>query len=231
MKLFVGLLLWDIRFAWRHGFYLIYGAVALLYIAAIRLFPDPDGLATLLVFTDASVLGALFIGAIVLLEKDQGTNAPFSVIPAPFLLYFLAKMLSLFTITLGATVVIVVGGGVGVNNVWTSLFSLTTTTLLFSSLGFTAALRSAGLNGYFCRIIPLLIVGMLPLFDLFPLYEGELFFFLPTALSLELLAFGDAVPNAVEIVVGIVVLSASLAVSGVISLRSEAFFLDWERGE
>ena len=231
MRRFAALLAWDIRFAWRHGFYLIYAVVSLLYVVALRLFPDPEALARLLIFTDTSVLGALFIGAIILLEKDQGTNAPFSVVPASFAAYFWAKMLSLFTVTIAATGIIVVVGGIEIRNYGVTLLSVTVTTLLFSSLGFSVALRSSGLNSYFFRIIPVFIVGTVPIFDFFPLYERDVFFFLPTAYSLKLLAFGDAVPNTTDVVVGTALLCLCLAASVALSLKSAPFFLDWERGE
>jgi len=64
----------DIRFQIKHGFYLVYVIITIMYLIILSFLPENILSVALpvVVFSDPSVLGLFFIGGIILLEKGQG---------------------------------------------------------------------------------------------------------------------------------------------------------------
>ena len=75
------LLLWDIRFQRKYGFYFLYAVLTAIY--AFILFAVPENwkekTAAILIFSDPAAMGLFFMGAIILLEKSQHTPCAFAV--------------------------------------------------------------------------------------------------------------------------------------------------------
>ncbi|MBN1465987.1 hypothetical protein JXA02_09510, partial [candidate division KSB1 bacterium] len=104
----VQLFRYDVLFQFRHGFYFIYLLVSAIYIIALFNIPTAQRLVVtnLLVFSDTSVLGLTFVGAILLLEKQQRILHSLFVTPLKLSEYLLAKVLSLSLIALLASLLI-----------------------------------------------------------------------------------------------------------------------------
>lgn len=64
----------NIKFQFRHGFYLVYLVISLSYLAILKILSEEFARKAfvLLIFSDISILGLFFVGAIVFLERDQG---------------------------------------------------------------------------------------------------------------------------------------------------------------
>ena len=93
----VRLIKYDIDLQWRSGYWTVYAVVGLLYMLILFNIPinARDEVATYLIFSDTSVLGLIFVGAIVLLEKQQGVLQSMSVTPLKLNTYLFSKVLSL----------------------------------------------------------------------------------------------------------------------------------------
>ena len=94
------LFLWDMRFQAKYGFYFLYAVLTVVY--TITLFAVPESwqekTAAILIFSDPASMGLFFMGAIVLLEKNQYTPCAFAVSPVRTIEYIVAKIGSLSVI-------------------------------------------------------------------------------------------------------------------------------------
>ena len=70
------LILWDIRFQARYGFYFLYAVLTAIYVAVLSAVPEGgrEKATAILIFSDPASMGLFFMGAIVLLEKSRIFN-------------------------------------------------------------------------------------------------------------------------------------------------------------
>jgi fluoroquinolone transport system permease protein len=88
---------YDINVQLRSGYWSVYGIIGLIYILILVNLPISirDKVAIYCIFSDTSVLGLIFVGALVLLEKQQGVLMSLSVTPLKLNTYLFSKVLSL----------------------------------------------------------------------------------------------------------------------------------------
>lgn len=91
------LLRYDLSIQLRSGYWTVYGIIGLIYILILFNLPlnIRDKVAIYCIFSDTSVLGLIFVGALVLLEKNQGVLNSLSVTPLSLNNYLLSKVISL----------------------------------------------------------------------------------------------------------------------------------------
>ena len=101
----------DVRLQWRQGFYAAYLLVTALYIVTLRLTPvgGYPRVVPFLVISDPAVFGFFFAGALVILERDDGTLQSLFVTPLEVGEYVAAKVLSLTTIAVLTSLAIAAG--------------------------------------------------------------------------------------------------------------------------
>ena len=153
----------DLLFQNRSGIHVIYVVLTLLYTIVISLLPDAlaNVAGPLLIYTDPSVLGFFFIGALLMLEKQQGILRLLTVVPMDMKEYLLAKVASLALVALVSSLVICIAGGLRVNYL---LFipSLLLTTSFFTLAGFMTGLWCQTVNQYFGRVVPGMFLIIIP---------------------------------------------------------------------
>ncbi len=73
MKKITNLLKQDILFQFRHGFYLAYSIISIIYIVLLKIIGDSPAsiLSPILIFSDPAFMGFFFIGAILFFEREQ----------------------------------------------------------------------------------------------------------------------------------------------------------------
>ncbi len=182
----------DIRFQLRHGFYGAYLFICAAYL--IILHTVPSGWAALLtlvfVFTDTGVLGAVFSGGIVQLERNQGVHRWLAVSPAGSDTYLGAKTASLTLLSLAASIVLLAGSPAPLKTLTLPIIGILAGSAEFTCLGLMVGIRSRSILGFFAASIPFGIPAMLPLLALpFPaaipflplLPNGGVFLLLRTA--------------------------------------------------
>ncbi len=160
MRRLVSLLAADVRFQWRYGFYGVYAALSLLYIAAVRLVPPSwrGTVRAITLYTDPVALGFFFIGAIVLFEKGERVLSSIAVSPVRAAEYTASKLVSLAFVSLASGLAIQAAGGGPVTLPFIAGIFLGS--CFCTALGLAVASTAPTVNAFFVRSIP---VGALAL--------------------------------------------------------------------
>lgn len=156
------LFLWDMKFQARYGFYLLYGFLTVLYAAVLVSLPQSwrENAAALLIFSDPAAMGLFFMGAIILLEKNQQVTAFFAVSPLKAWKYVGSKVLSLSTI--GLLVAAVLGATARCSRLPMVLLGTALSSVLFTLLGLILASKITSLNQFLLVTVPVEILAFLP---------------------------------------------------------------------
>jgi fluoroquinolone transport system permease protein len=176
--LLLQLVLWDIRVQARERIYLFTAVTTAMFMTAVALLPDgaPATAVTAILLLDPAVVGAGFVGGLVLLERAQGTPPALAVTPAAPADYVLAKLTTFTALT--------IAGGLAIACVasWPPAPGLLARMAL--ALAFTGTLAVAGglvmvatthsLNHLIARAFPVSIVVELPLLAHFGVIDGWL---------------------------------------------------------
>ena len=169
---FPKLLLWDMKFQARYGFYLLYGILTTFYVVLIFSMPQSwkENAAAILIYSDPAAMGLFSMGAMILLEKSQRLNSFFAVSPIRVLEYVCSKVLSLSMIALLVAVVLATVANLR------PLFPVLTGTFLsgivFTLSGIIVATKITSLNQFILATVPIEIIAFVPavlhLFDITP---------------------------------------------------------------
>ena len=182
------LLVWDMRFQARYGFYLLYGFLTVLYAAVLVSLPQSwrENAAAILIFSDPAAMGLFFMGAIILLEKSQRVTAFFAVSPLKAWEYVSAKVLSLSMI--GLLVAAVLGATANCVRLPMMLLGTALSSVLFTLLGLIIAAKITSLNQFLLATVPVEILAFLPaalhLFGVTPVFLR----FYPANVCMDLIA-------------------------------------------
>lgn len=157
------LLIGDIRFQFKYGFYLLYLVFSLLYISLLFLFPNAwrEKAGILLVFSDPAAIGLLFMGSIVLFEKSERIIDSIAISPVQPLEYVLSKLLSIAIISTIVGLAIGIAGG-SIKNLFWFISSVFLTSCFFSSVGLIIASSVKSLNQFVIATIPAEILINIP---------------------------------------------------------------------
>jgi len=178
----------DIRFQFKQGFYLVYLLLTLVYMIILSRFPaELKNIAVpLTVFSDPSMVGFFFIGAIVMLEKVQGVLQYVSVTPLRSIEYLLAKAISLTLVALSAGIMITLVSYSEPLNWLLLITGITLTSTFFVLYGFIAAANCTTMNQYFIKMIPYMLLIVLPCFSLIEFPYSRFFIVFPSVAGLHL---------------------------------------------
>lgn len=156
------LLLWDMRFQARYGFYLLYGFLTALYVVLLLSLPQTwkQTAAAILIYSDPAAMGPFFMGAIVLLEKSQQVTSFFAVSPLKALEYVGSKVLSLSLIALLVAAVLAMAAGC--RSLLSVLVGTFLSCVLFTLAGIVIAAKIASLNQFLLATVPVEILAFVP---------------------------------------------------------------------
>lgn len=186
MKIFIKLLKWDFILLVKYGILPVAMGIGALYIALIYLFSIPTDLIVFLIFSDPSMMGFVFIGVMVLFEKQAGTTSALAITPLQPWQYLLSKSVSLTAPALLVSVVMAFAASARVNY-FLLFLGVVLTSVLFLLIGFVGALRVKTFNQYIL-IIPMFLAPLcIPLVDYFGLLKTSLMWVIPSQSSLTLL--------------------------------------------
>ncbi len=172
-----GLLLGDLRFQIKYGFYFLYAFLTVIYIILLSFIPPvaKSKVTMVIIFTDPATLGLFFMGAIILLEKSQRVLSSLAVSPVKLWEYIFSKVVSLGFISTFVGLIISIISGTH-NLLWTAVGTFLGS-LLFSLLGIIIATKVNSLNQFLIITVPIMLVLMLPPFaELFG-YSNPIFVF------------------------------------------------------
>lgn len=157
------LLIGDIRFQFKYGFYMLYAIFTCLYIIILNIIPTswvyPMGI--LLIFSDPSAIGLVFSGAIIQFELTERTFESLKIAPIKPIYYLLSKIISLTLISLIVGVIIGVSLQI-INHLAYFILAIVLGSLIFSCAGIIIAFKTKSLNQFFLIIIPIMALVLLP---------------------------------------------------------------------
>jgi fluoroquinolone transport system permease protein len=162
MKL-LNLIKGDIIIQYKYGFYYILLIFSFIYIITIKVVPADiqSTLSAILVFTDPTALGLIFMGAIIHFEISEKTINSIYISPISPFEYLLSKLLSVALLSTLMGILIGIFTGT-VENYFSFIFGIYIGSLVFSALGVYLAFQTKSMNQFILSVIPSLIFIVLP---------------------------------------------------------------------
>lgn len=156
------LLIGDIRFQLKYGFYFIYSIFTLFYIFVLYALPEVarEKATTILIYTDPAAMGLFFMGAIVLLEKSQRVLDSIAISPVKASEYILSKVVSLGIV--GTIVGALIAFAAGNDNLIGVIVGTFLGSIFFSLIGLMIAAKINSLNQFLVATIPFELLCFLP---------------------------------------------------------------------
>lgn len=179
------LILGDIRFQFKYGFYFTYAVFCVLYIFVLFLIPElwREKAASIMIYSDPAAMGLFFMGAIVLLEKSQRVLNALAVSPIKVHEYIMAKVISFVLISV--TISFLIALAAEFDNIGTVLLSTALTSVIFTLMGLIIAAKISSLNQYIIRTVPLEIICVIvPVLYLFVSFSAMRWFPLNGSIAL-----------------------------------------------
>ena len=180
----------DVRFQIKQGFYLIYILLTLLYMVLLGALPNDymNYIIPALVFTDPTIVGFFFIGGIIMLEKEQGVLEYIFVTPLRIWEYVLSKVISL------SILAVIAGVGITLASNYSSYLNvgllgigIFLTSVFFVLIGILASIGCRSLNNYIVRMVPIIILLILPCISIIGFRYSFIFNVIPSVIGLRLI--------------------------------------------
>jgi len=194
------LILGDMRFQRKYGFYLLYAIFSVLYLALLYALPGSwqKAAALLLIFTDPAAMGLYFMGSIVLLERSERVLQSLAISPMRPMEYVQSKLITLGIISTMVALFLCFGSSLPFHALYFPI-GVFLGSCIFSSAGLVMATRCRSLNSFILLTIPaellISLPGMAYLFGFSPVWS----LLHPGACIAELLANGPHVVFALAI--------------------------------
>lgn len=161
---FLSVLINDIRYQAKYGFYFLYAFISILYIAILFLCPESyrKTALALIILSDPAMLGYFFIGGIWLLEKGEGLHGYWGITPLRPIEYVLSKAVSLAVISVisaGFTAAITLGTSV---NLFLLALDVFAGSMIFTVAGLFVASYARSVNHYMLLATPFAVFAITP---------------------------------------------------------------------
>lgn len=153
----------DIKFQRKAGFYILYALITIIYIVVIGAITDQElkrKVAVSLILSDPAAMGLFFMGAIVLLEKNQHIPIALAVSPLKDGEYVLAKVVSISVISTIVAVILALVSGI--TNILMVILGTILMCIIFSLLGLIIACKIKSLNQFIIATCPVELIGFVP---------------------------------------------------------------------
>ena len=179
----------EITLQWRQGFWLVYFVVSAIYIIVLFNVSMENRMmvSLIMILSDTTMLGVIFMGALVLLEKQQLVIHSIFVTPLEPSAYIWAKSISLTLIAVSMSILVYLP--VWQFSAYSILLLLTVaiTAGTFAMLGLGLAAKVDTINAYFGVQIGVSMLLLLPVVPYLLLNQHPAFLFLHYIASLDLM--------------------------------------------
>ncbi len=157
------LIIGDIRFQIKYGFYFLYLIFTILYISLLHALPVTwrEKAAVLMIFSDPAAMGLYFMGAIVLFEKSERVLNSIAVSPVKPIEYIVSKLISIALISTIVGLSIGFVGGI-IDKPFYFFIGIFLGSCLFSALGLMVASNITTLNRFIIATIPVELIINVP---------------------------------------------------------------------
>jgi fluoroquinolone transport system permease protein len=191
MKQLLPQIKWQILIFSRNNLVAMIIGITAFYMIAIYFLKDLgdiEKLLTLLILSDPSLIGFVFIGFSVILEKDQEVLIALFTTPINLHHYLISRLLTLaFFCLFCALGMVFTARGIDFNIIHFS-FGALSTCIIFSLFGILVVSYTKDILHYFLRSIPLLVFMSFPLFNYFELTNISILNIFPINGSLLLIS-------------------------------------------
>lgn len=197
---------WQFLIFQRNNLITMIVGVTVFYVVIIYFVRNLEGVEKfimLLIYNDPALVGFIFIGVSIILEKDQDLLPALFVTPVNHHLYLLSRILTLSAIGyLGALAMVLTAKGTSFNLMHFSVGAFSTC-VLFSLMGVFIVSYTTEILHFLLRAIPLLIFMSLPLLNYFELTDWVFLWVFPVqgGLSLMVNAYTES-PSIAELIFG-----------------------------
>jgi fluoroquinolone transport system permease protein len=211
MKRLAQTFLSDVQYQWRYGFYLIYIFLIVCFFITFRIMPEdwrPMAL-TIILLSDPALIGFLYIGGILQLERSEGLLDALFATPLRPWEYIMSKALSLGLLATAAACAIALGSGVPhIRYAWL-VPAVLLSSMCFTLIGLSVAVNLKSMNAYLgisglweavLLSPPLLLLA----FDIRPLEV------LPGSLALSFIQASVDAPIGIWPIAGLIVWTAAM---------------------
>ncbi len=177
-------------------------AFYILVILFLKSFQNVEKFVTLLIYNDPAVVGFIFIGVLIILEKDQEVLSALFVTPLNRHVYLLSRIIALSAIGFaGALAMVLAAKGTSFNFIHFSIGSFSTC-VLFCLVGILVVSSTTEILHFFLRSVPILIFMSLPLLNYFELTDLSFFNLFPIQGGLNLMVNSYENPVFGELIFG-----------------------------
>ncbi|MPZ78886.1 MAG: hypothetical protein GEV28_00170 [Actinophytocola sp.] len=201
---------WDLRLLLRYQVVTVAVAVAVLYVVLFRAVPAlrTDAVAVTFIFADPMMIGFLFVGVMVLFERDANTLQAVVVTPLSPSQYLWSKAISLTLLALpGSLAIAIAAHDIGLNPVF--LVGLVGSSVMFVFVGFVAVSRVRSVNEYLLIAPIYLVPGAVPVLAVHGILNSPFQYVFPTKATLVLLQAGFATPPLWQLLYAVAFLGVS----------------------
>lgn len=183
---------WDVRLQWRNGFYYaaIFIVVLFLFVFSQISVTNMDWVLPFMLINNMVVSTFYFIGALILLEKDEGSLEARVITPLRPAEYLGAKVVTLSGLTLvESALIVMITMGFAVN--WLPLLAgITGTAVYLCLIGFLVVMRYDSVNEYLLPSIPYVMLAALPLVAYVAGWDHWILYLHPMQATLTLIEAG-----------------------------------------
>lgn len=181
---------WQFLIFQRNNLITMIAATTAVYVLLIYFLKDYGNLEkfiTLLIYNDPAIVGFIFIGIAIILEKDQEVLPAFFVTPINHHVYLISRIITLSILGfLGALIMVITAKGTSINFVHFSV-GVFSTCVLFSLLGILVVGKTTEILRFLLYGIPFLLFMSLPLLNYFDLTDWNFFKLFPIQGGLNLI--------------------------------------------
>lgn len=182
------LVIHELRLAHVNGILVLYVGLTACYLTLLSvLMPDlHKPVATFIVFTDPAAMGMAFMGAVVLLEKNQRVTPALAVTPLPVWAYMAAKVMAFAII--GTVVAAVIAWYLPPYARVAAAIGVAITSVGFSLMGMVIGASATTLNGYMAQTMgPVIVISVPALLHLIGILSHPLWILHPGVAALRLI--------------------------------------------
>ena len=188
MKVLFSTIRWDLCLLLKYQIITVAAIITLFYVSVVLFFPVeiPEKIVLYIIFTDPTMIGFIFIGAMVLFEKTANTLEVLSITPMKVWQYLLSKAIALTLVALVSGLIMAFAAFQTDFNIIYMVVAISFSSVMLIFIGFIGVSRIKTLNQYILIIPIFLLPVALPILDFLDIVTSPLFYLIPTQASLIL---------------------------------------------
>ena len=180
------MLKWDVILQSRYKIIHLSILSVIIYYMSLVAVPSMNTMEfkTLYLFMDPTLIGIMFVGALVLFEKTENTLQALTVTPMVTRTYFFSKIISLTSLSIVSGFLFVFLAHGFDFQYFYMIVGLVLTSIFLILVGFLLVARCASINEFLgMMMIAFLLLFVPPLLDISGIYENIVFYLWPTQAS------------------------------------------------